>query len=83
VDNWGESGRFAILQRNSTADLCSRRVMWRFVEEIRDAIYYEQMARVARLKAAASADKDISLRLREAAIRNERKARQLRRYISS
>jgi hypothetical protein len=57
--------------------------MWLFVEEIRDATYYEQMARVARLRAAASEDKDISLRLREAAIKNERKARQLRRYISS
>jgi hypothetical protein len=49
------------------------------VEETRDAIYYEQLARVARLKAAAAKDPDLSLRLREAAIKHERKARQLRR----
>jgi hypothetical protein len=55
--------------------------MWAPVEPIRDATYNEQMARVARLKAAASEDKDLSLRLREAAIKNERKARQLRRHV--
>jgi hypothetical protein len=49
------------------------------VEQIRDATYYELLARVARLKANASGDKDVALRLREAAIKNERKARQLRR----
>jgi nucleoside-diphosphate-sugar epimerase len=49
------------------------------VEPTRDAIYYEQLARVARLKADASLDKDVARRLREAAIRHERKARQLRR----
>lgn len=49
------------------------------MEEIRDAIYYEQLARVARMKAAATDDPDLSLRLREAAIKHERKARQLRR----
>ena len=36
------------------------------MEELRDATYYEQLARVARLKAAASVDADVSLRLREA-----------------
>jgi hypothetical protein len=46
---------------------------------MRDAIYYEQLARVARLKADAAEDKDLARRLREAAIRHERKARQLRR----
>jgi hypothetical protein len=53
--------------------------MWAFVEQIRAATYYEQLARVARLKANASRDKDVTLRLREAAIANERMARQLRR----
>lgn len=49
------------------------------VEEIRDAIYYEQLARMARLKAAASEDGDVARRLREAAIKYERQARRLRR----
>jgi hypothetical protein len=49
------------------------------VDVIRDAIYYEQLARVARLKADASDDASLALRLREAAIKHERKARQLRR----
>lgn len=49
------------------------------VEEIRDAIYFEQLARVARLKAAESADADVARRLREAAIKYERRARRLRR----
>ncbi len=45
--------------------------------ELRDAIYYMQLARVARSKAAETDDPDLSRRLREAAIRHERKARQL------
>lgn len=49
------------------------------MEVIRDAIYYEQLARVARSKADASDDPDLARRLREAAIKHERKARQLRR----
>ena len=49
------------------------------MEEVRDAIYYEQLARVARLKADAAGDPDLARRLREAAIKHERKARQLRR----
>jgi hypothetical protein len=49
------------------------------VEPTRDAIYYEQLARIARLKADASPDKDLARRLREAAVKHERKARQLRR----
>ena len=49
------------------------------MEPIRDAIYYEQLARVARLKADASDDPFLARRLREAAIRNERLARGLRR----
>lgn len=48
------------------------------MEELRDAIYYMQLARAARLKAAATDDVELSLRLREAAIRHERKARQLK-----
>lgn len=51
----------------------------RIVEEIRDAIYFEQLARVARLKADASGDPDLTRRLREEAIKHERKARQMRR----
>ncbi|HEX7930442.1 MAG TPA: hypothetical protein VF470_06010 [Sphingomicrobium sp.] len=53
--------------------------MGRFVEVPRDAIYFEQLARVARLKADASPDPDVARRLREAAIKHERKARQVRR----
>ncbi len=49
------------------------------MEPIRDAIYYEQLARVARLKADASDDPFLARRLREAAILNERLARRLRR----
>jgi hypothetical protein len=49
------------------------------MEPIRDAIYYEQLARVARMKANASDDPFLSLRLREAAIRHERTARRMRR----
>ena len=45
--------------------------------ELRDAIYYLQLARVARLKADATDDPDLARRLREAAVRHERKARQL------
>jgi len=49
------------------------------MEPIRDAIYYEQLARVARLKANASDDPFLALRLREAAVRHERTARRMRR----
>ena len=48
------------------------------MNQIRDAIYYEQLARVARSRAAASDDADVRLRLREAAVRHERRARQIR-----
>jgi hypothetical protein len=61
------------------ADITPYPVIWGTVEELRDAIYYEQLARVARQKAAAAKDSDVALRLREAAIKHERKARQLRR----
>lgn len=47
------------------------------MQESRDSIYYQQLARVARLKADATDDPDLARRLREAAIRHERKARQL------
>lgn len=49
------------------------------MEAIRDSIYYEQLARVARLKADACDDPFLALRLREAAIKHERMARRLRR----
>lgn len=47
------------------------------MQDLRDAIYYMQLARVARLKADASEDSDLARRLREAAVKYERKARQL------
>ena len=53
--------------------------MLQSLEVIRDATYYEQLARVGRLKADATDDADLARRLREAAIKYERKARQLRR----
>lgn len=49
------------------------------MEELKDAIYYEQLARVARLKADAVGDADVARRLREAAGKHERQARRLRR----
>ncbi len=49
------------------------------MEESRDAIYYAQLARVARRQADASEDPDVARRLKEAAIKYERKARQLSR----
>ena len=48
------------------------------MDELRDSIYYLQLARVARMKADATDDPDLARRLREQAIINERKARQLR-----
>jgi len=45
----------------------------------RDAESHEALARAARARAAQSGDPDLSLRLREVAIRHERKARPLRR----
>lgn len=48
------------------------------MDELRDSIYYLQLARVARLKADATDDPDLARRLREAAVINERKARQLK-----
>lgn len=53
------------------------------MEPIRDAIYHEQLARVARLKADASNDPFLARRLREAAVRHERTARRLRREESA
>lgn len=49
------------------------------MEESRDAIYYAQLARVARRQAEMSEDPDVARRLKEAAIKHERKARQLSR----
>lgn len=49
------------------------------MEELKDAIYYEQLARAARLKADAVGDADVARRLREAAGKHERQARRLRR----
>jgi hypothetical protein len=45
----------------------------------RDAIYFEQLARVARVKAAKCGDPTLAIRLREQAIRHERTARKMRR----
>ena len=52
------------------------------MEPIRDAIYYEQMARVARRKAELTDDPFLARRLREAGIRHERTARRMRREAS-
>jgi hypothetical protein len=49
------------------------------MEVIKDAIYHEQLARAARLKADATSDADVARRLREAAGKHERQARKLRR----
>lgn len=51
----------------------------RDMEVIRDAIYHEQLARVARTKADSSQDPFLARRLREAAILHERTARKMRR----
>jgi TfoX/Sxy family transcriptional regulator of competence genes len=48
------------------------------MDETHDSIYYLQLARVARLKADATDDPDLARRLREAAIKHERKARQIK-----
>jgi hypothetical protein len=50
------------------------------VEMNLDPIYYDQLARVARRKASVCGDRDLALRLREAAIKHERTARKLRRH---
>lgn len=49
------------------------------MEIIRDASTYEELARAARQKADEADDADLKVRLREQAVRYERKARQLRR----
>ena len=49
------------------------------MDQIRDSIYFEQLARVARLKANATDDPFLARRLREAAVRHEQKARKLKR----
>ena len=48
----------------------------------RDAIYFDQLARVARVKAAECGDPVLAIRLREQAIKHERTARKLRREES-
>ena len=48
----------------------------------RDAIYFDQLARVARVKAAECGDPVLAIRLREQAIKHERTARKLRRAES-
>lgn len=52
------------------------------MEQDRDAIYYMQLARVARRKADSIKDSDVTRRLREAAVKHERKARQLQAKAS-
>jgi len=49
------------------------------MEPTRDAIYYQQLARVARQKASNCEDADVARRLREAAVLHERTARRLLR----
>lgn len=47
-------------------------------QHVRDPAYFEELARVARLKAAEADGPDLALRLKEAAVRHERLARKLR-----
>ncbi|MBT8426729.1 MAG: hypothetical protein KJO02_01730 [Erythrobacter sp.] len=49
------------------------------VELLKDANYYENLAKEDRRMVAACTDPDLSIRLREAAILHEREARKLRR----
>jgi hypothetical protein len=49
------------------------------MEEIRDSIYYAQLARHGRKLASEHEDADVARHLREAAVRHDRKSRQLRR----
>ena len=49
------------------------------MDPVRDSIYYEQLARVARQKAYATEDPFLAVRLKEAAIKYERTARKLQR----
>ncbi len=49
------------------------------LEPLKDANYYENLAKEGRKMVAACTDPDLSLRLREAAILHEREARKLRR----
>lgn len=67
-------GHFSVLVIPS----CYRRLM----EIPRDAIYFDQLARVARVKAAECGDPVLAIRLREQAIKHERTARKLRREES-
>lgn len=67
-------GHFSVLVIPS----CYRQLM----EIPRDAIYFDQLARVARVKAAECGDPVLAIRLREQAIKHERTARKLRREES-
>jgi hypothetical protein len=49
------------------------------METVGDIDYHSQMALAARQKADATDDPDLALRLREAAIKHERRVRTLRR----
>jgi len=49
------------------------------MDEIRDSIYYAQLARHGRKLASEHEDADVARHLREAAVRHDRKSRQLRR----
>lgn len=47
--------------------------------EMRDSIYYEQLARKARQIAAGHPDPDVARHLREAAVKHDRLARKIAR----
>jgi len=49
------------------------------VNDLRDSIYYAQLARKARQLASAHADPIAARHLREAAVKHDRRARQLAR----
>lgn len=49
------------------------------MSEIRDSIYFEQLARAARQLAAGHPDPDVARHLREAAVKHDRVARKMAR----
>jgi hypothetical protein len=53
--------------------------MSKVMDQPHEAIYFVQLARAARLKADQTSNIDLAIRLRETAVRYERKARQLAR----
>lgn len=75
--------RFILARAHNLAPNChwfyvAPRYIWT-VTEIRDSIYYAQLARQARRAATAHSDPVVARHLREAAIKHDRHARKLAR----